>query len=151
MKNDIEHILNTEEDIASVCKNIGKQLTAEYKGKYPLVIGVLKGALPLMSDTVRQIDTPLDLDFINVFSYCSVTRLSREGEIVKDLDSQVEGLEFLIIEDIIDSGLILSYLVDLFKYRKASSVKIVTLLDKPENRSANIKADIIGFEVPNKF
>src|SRR5699024_12128195 len=90
-------------------------------------------------------------DFMDVSSYGSGTRSSGEVKIVKDLDAQVEGRDLLIIEDIIDSGLTLSYLVDLFKYRKASSVMIVTLLDKHENRSAKIKEDIIGFEVPNKF
>src|SRR5699024_12486255 len=104
-----------------------------------------------MSDLVKQIDTHLELDFMDVSSYGSGTRSSGEVKIVKDLDAQVEGRDLLIIEDIIDSGLTLSYLVDLFKYRKASSVKIVTLLDKPENRSAKIKAVIIGFEVPNQF
>ena len=84
-------------------------------------------------------------------SYGSGTRSSGEVKIVKDLDTKVEGRDLLIIEDIIDSGLTLSYLVDLFKYRKANSIKIVTLLDKPAGRTANIKADIIGFEVPNEF
>jgi len=151
MKNDIEYTLFTEEDIANVCKKIGEQLTEEYKGKYPLVVGVLKGAMPFMADLIKYIDTHLELDFMDVSSYGSGTRSSGEVKIVKDLDAQVEGRDLLIIEDIIDSGLTLSYLVDLFKYRKANSVKIVTLLDKPDNRSAKIKADIIGFEVPNKF
>ncbi len=151
MKNDIEYTLYTEQDIANVCKKIGKQLTEEYEGKFPLVVGVLKGAMPFMSDLIKQIDTHLELDFMDVSSYGSGTRSSGEVKIVKDLDAQVEGRDLLIIEDIIDSGLTLSYLVDLFKYRKAKSVKIVTLLDKPDNRSAKIKADIIGFEVPNKF
>ncbi len=151
MKNDIEYTLYTEDEIASVCEKIGKQLTEEYKDKYPLVVGVLKGAMPFMADLIKQIDTHLELDFMDVSSYGSGTRSSGEVKIVKDLDAQVEGRDLLIIEDIIDSGLTLRYLVDLFKYRKANSVKIVTLLDKPENRSAKIKADIIGFEVPNKF
>ncbi|HLQ83372.1 MAG TPA: hypoxanthine phosphoribosyltransferase [Pseudogracilibacillus sp.] len=151
MKNDIEYTLYTEQDIANVCKKIGKQLTEEYEGKFPLVVGVLKGAMPFMSDLIKYIDTHLELDFMDVSSYGSGTRSSGEVKIVKDLDAQVEGRDLLIIEDIIDSGLTLSYLVDLFKYRKAKSVKIVTLLDKPDNRSAKIKADIIGFEVPNKF
>lgn len=151
MKNDIEYTLYTEEEIAGVCEKIGKQLTEEYKGKYPLVVGVLKGALPFMADLIKHIDTHLELDFMDVSSYGSGTRSSGEVKIVKDLDAQVEGRDLLIIEDIIDSGLTLRYLVDLFKYRKANSVKIVTLLDKAENRSAKIKADIVGFEVPNKF
>src|SRR5690625_5103303 len=151
MHKDIKEVLFTEEAIASKCSEIGKQLTEEYVGKFPLVIGVLKGATPFMADLVRYIDTYLEIDFMDVSSYDSGTRSSGEVKIIKDLDAKVEGRDLLIIEDIIDSGLTLKYLVDLFKYRKAKSIKIVTLLDKPENRSADIKADIIGFQVPNKF
>ncbi|HLR75493.1 MAG TPA: hypoxanthine phosphoribosyltransferase [Virgibacillus sp.] len=151
MHNEIDHILISEETIAKKCAEIGAQLTKEYEGRFPLVIGVLKGAMPFMSDIVRQIDTHLEMDFMDVSSYGSGTRSSGEVKIVKDLDTKVEGRDLLIIEDIIDSGLTLSYLVDLFKYRKANSIKIVTLLDKPAGRTANIKADIIGFEVPNEF
>src|SRR5699024_8000490 len=100
---------------------------------------------------VRQIDKQLVMDFMDVSSYGSVTRSSGKVKTVKDLDTTVEGRHLLIIEDIIDSVLTLSYLVDLFKYRKAASMNIVTLLDKPSGRSANIKADVIGFEVPNEF
>lgn len=151
MHNDIKEVLITEEEIKEKCARIGRDLTKEYDGKFPLVIGVLKGATPFMADIIRCIDTHIEMDFMDVSSYGSGTRSSGEVKIIKDLDAKVEGRDLLIIEDIIDSGLTLSYLVDLFKYRKANSVKIVTLLDKPANRSANIKADIIGFEVPDKF
>lgn len=151
MHNDIERVLITKEEIEKKCEQLGKQLTAEYEGKFPLLIGVLKGATPFMADISRKIDTHLEMDFMDVSSYGSGTRSSGEVKIVKDLDVKVEGRHVLIVEDIIDSGLTLSYLVDLFKYRKAASVKIVTLLDKPEGRTANIKADIVGFEVPNEF
>lgn len=151
MHNDIEAVLITKEDIAKKCAEIGKVLTAEYDGKFPLLIGVLKGATPFMADLSRYIDTHLEMDFMDVSSYAGGTRSTGEVKIVKDLDAKVEGRDLLIIEDIIDSGLTLSYLVDLFKYRKAKSIKIVTLLDKPAGRTAKIKADIIGFEVPNEF
>jgi len=151
MHQEIEKVLVTKEEIDKKCEEIGRQLTAEYNGKFPLAIGVLKGALPFMADVVRHIDTHLEMDFMDVSSYGGGTRSSGEVKIVKDLDAKVEGRHLLIIEDIIDSGLTLSYLVDLFKYRKAASIKIVTLLDKPEGRTANIKADIVGFEVPNEF
>lgn len=151
MHHEIEEILVTEEEIAQKCKEIGKQLTEEYEGKCPLAIGVLKGAMPFMADVLRRMDTHLEMDFMAVSSYGSGTRSSGEVKIIKDLDSKVEGRHILIIEDIIDSGLTLSYLVDLFKYRKAASVKIVTLIDKPEGRTVDIKADIAGFDVPNKF
>src|SRR5699024_4550192 len=139
--NDIEKVLITEEEIAAKCKKIGNALSKEYEGKFPLAIGVLKGALPFMSDVLRHIHTHLEMDFMDVSSYGGTnTRTSGEVKIVKDLDTKVEGRDLLIIEDIIDSGLTLSYLVDLFKYRKANSIKIVTLLDKPSGRTANIKA-----------
>ncbi|MDY0394865.1 hypoxanthine phosphoribosyltransferase [Virgibacillus halophilus] len=152
MRNEIKEILVSEEEIYAKCKELGEQLTKEYEGKFPLVIGVLKGALPFMSDLLRQIDTHVEMDFMDVSSYGGKsTKSSGEVKIVKDLDTKVEGRDLLIIEDIIDSGLTLSYLVDLFKYRKAKSIKIVTLLDKPSGRTANIKADLVGFEVPSEF
>lgn len=152
MHNDIEKILFTEEEIANKCHEIGSVLSKEYNNKYPLAIGVLKGALPFMSDILRHIEGYLEMDFMDVSSYGGTsTRSSGEVKIEKDLDTKVEGRDILIIEDIIDSGLTLNYLVDLFKYRKANSIKIVTLLDKPTGRTANIKADIIGFEVPDEF
>ncbi len=151
MHNDIERILFTKEEIDRKCAELGRQLTEEYKGKFPLAVGVLKGAMPFMSDVLRYTETYLEMDFMDVSSYGSGTRSSGEVKIVKDLDTKVEGRDLLIIEDIIDSGLTLSYLVDLFKYRRAKSVKIVTLLDKPSGRTADIQADLIGFEVPNEF
>jgi len=151
MHNDIKEILISEEEIANKCKELGSELTKEYNGKFPLAIGVLKGAMPFMSDVLRYTEIPLEMDFMDVSSYGDSTRSSGEVKIVKDLDTKVEGRHLLIIEDIIDSGLTLSYLVDLFKYRKAKSIKIVTLLDKPSGRTAAIKADMVGFEVPNEF
>ena len=152
MHNDIKKILITEEEIAAKCKEIGAKLTEEYEGRFPLAIGVLKGALPFMSDVLRQVHTHLEMDFMDVSSYGGTnTKSSGEVKILKDLNTKVEGRDLLIIEDIIDSGNTLRYLVDLFKYRQANSVKIVTLLDKPSGRTANIKADIVGFDVPDEF
>lgn len=151
MRNDIKEILITEEEINAKCVEIGRALTEEYEDKFPLLIGVLKGATPFMADLSRCIDTYIEMDFMAVSSYGSGTRSSGEVRILKDLDAKIEDREVIIVEDIIDSGLTLSYLVDLFKYRRAKSVKIVTLLDKPGGRTAKIKADIIGFEVPNEF
>lgn len=150
--NDIKKILITEEEIAAKCKEIGEQLTKEYEGRFPLAIGVLKGALPFMSDVLRQVQTHLEMDFMDVSSYGGTNMVSSgEVKILKDLNTKVEGRDLLIIEDIIDSGNTLRYLVDLFKYRKANSIKIVTLLDKPSGRTADIKADLVGFEVPDEF
>jgi hypoxanthine phosphoribosyltransferase len=151
MKHDIEKILITEEELQSKVRELGSTLTAEYEGRYPLAIGVLKGAMPFMGDLIKRIDTYLEMDFMDVSSYGGSTVSTGEVKILKDLDTSVEGRDILIIEDIIDSGLTLSYLVELFRYRKAKSIKIVTLLDKPTGRKANVKADYVGFEVPNAF
>ncbi|RWR04723.1 hypoxanthine phosphoribosyltransferase [Siminovitchia fortis] len=151
MKNDIERILITEKEIEEKIRELGKQLTEEYEGRFPLAIGVLKGAMPFMADLLKRVDTYLEMDFMDVSSYGMSTTSSGEVKILKDLNTPVEGRDILIIEDIIDSGVTLSYLVDLFRYRKAKSIKIVTLLDKPEGRKANLKADYVGFVVPNAF
>jgi len=151
MHNEIEKILISEEEINDKCEQLGQQLTKEYEGKFPLAVGVLKGAMPFMSDLLRKIGTHLEMDFMDVSSYGGKMHSSGEVKIVKDLNTKVEDRHILIIEDIIDSGSTLRYLVDLFKYRKAKSIKIVTLLDKPAGRTAQIKADVVGFEVPNEF
>lgn len=151
LEKDIERILISQEEIQVRCKELGKELTEIYQNTNPLVVGVLKGAVPFMADIVRSIDTYLELDFMDVSSYGNATVSSGEVKIVKDLDTNVEGRDLLIVEDIIDSGRTLAYLVDLFKYRKSKSVKIVTLLDKPEGRVVNIEADYVGFNVPNEF
>lgn len=151
MIQDIEKVLISEEEIKKKIKELGAILTEEYEGKFPLVIGVLKGAMPFMADLIRHMNTYLEMDFMDVSSYGNKTVSSGEVKIIKDLDASVEGRDLLIIEDIIDSGLTLSYLVDLFRYRKAASIKIVTLLDKPSGRKTNIEADYVGFEVPDAF
>ncbi|TYR78217.1 hypoxanthine phosphoribosyltransferase [Priestia megaterium] len=151
MKHDIQEILISEEEIQKKVKELGKLLSEEYADRFPLVIGVLKGAMPFMSDLIKRVDTYLEMDFMDVSSYGNEMVSSGEVKILKDLDTSVEGRDILILEDIIDSGLTLSYLVELFKYRKAKSIKIVTLLDKPAGRKADIKADYVGFEVPDAF
>lgn len=151
MKQDIEKVLISEEEIQKKTKDLAAQLTKDYDGRFPLAIGVLKGATLFMADLVKRIDTYLEMDFMDVSSYGKSTVSSGEVKILKDLDTSVEGRDILIIEDIIDSGLTLSYLVELFRYRKAKSIKIVTLLDKPTGRKANIEADYVGFIVPDAF
>lgn len=148
---DIEEILITEEEIEGKVRELGTILTEEYQDKFPLAIGVLKGALPFMSDLMKRIDAYVELDFMDVTSYGNATVSSGEVKIVKDLNTSVEGRDVLIIEDIIDSGKTLSYLVDLLKYRKANSIKIVTLLDKPAGRKVDLKPDYTGFVVPDAF
>lgn len=151
MKQDIEKVLFSEEEIQQKIKELGNTLTEDYKDKFPLAIGVLKGAMPFMGDLLKRVDTYLEMDFMDVSSYGNSTVSSGEVKIIKDLDASVEGRDILVIEDIIDSGLTLSYIVELFRYRKAKSIKIVTLLDKPTGRKADINADYVGFIVPDEF
>ncbi|MBC6309653.1 hypoxanthine phosphoribosyltransferase [Listeria sp. FSL L7-1582] len=151
MHNDIQKVLISENEIQEKIAELGKELTAEYDGRFPLVIGVLKGATPFMTDLLKRVDTYLEMDFMDVSSYGNGTVSTGEVKIIKDLNTSVEGRDVLILEDIIDSGRTLSYLVDLLKYRKAKSVKLVTLLDKPEGRNVDIDADYVGFVVPNEF
>ena len=126
---DIEEVLYSEEEISAVVKDLGAQLTKEYEGKNPLVIGVLKGAVMFMTDLSRAMDCDLELDFMDVSSYGAGMESSGDVKILKDLDTTVDGRDLLIVEDIIDTGRTLSYLIEIFKYRKAKSIKVVTLMD----------------------
>lgn len=151
LEKDIENVLISEEELQHKIKELGESLAAEYQDDFPLMICVLKGAMPFMADLIKRMDSYVELDFMDVTSYGNATVSSGEVKIVKDLNTSVEGRDIIIVEDIIDSGLTLSYLVDLFKYRKAKSIKIVTLLDKPSGRKVDLKADYVGFEVPDAF
>ncbi|NSL52909.1 hypoxanthine phosphoribosyltransferase [Calidifontibacillus erzurumensis] len=151
MNADIKEVLISEEDIQKKVKELGAILSAEYEDRFPLVIGVLKGAMLFMSDLVKNMDIHLEMDFMDVSSYGNSTVSSGEVKIIKDLNTSVEGRHIIIVEDIIDSGLTLNYLAELLQYRKAESIKIVTLLDKPTGRKVDLKADLVGFEVPDAF
>lgn len=151
LHNDITEILYDESQIQAKIQELADQLKAELRDKNPLVICILKGAFIFMSDLVKRLDFPLEIDFMDVSSYGQSTQSSGIVKIVKDLDASVEGRDVLIVEDIIDSGLTLSYLVNVFKGRKANSVSIVTLFDKPEGRKVELNADYTGFILPNSF
>lgn len=151
MKDDIQEVLLSEEEIQRKVKELGSALSEEYKDRFPLVVGILKGAMPFMSDLIKRMEGHIEMDFMDVSSYGNEMISSGEVKIIKDLNTSVEGRDVLIIEDIIDSGLTLNYLVDLFHYRKAKSVKVVTLLDKPEGRKVELKPDVVGFNVPDEF
>jgi len=147
---DILKILFSKEELAAGVSKLGERLTLDYKDKNPLVVCVLKGAVPFMVDLVRSIDISLEMDFMVVSSYHGVSS-SGEVKILKDLDTNVENRELLIVEDIIDTGKTLHYLANLFKYRKAKSVKIAALLDKSGEHLVEIKADYVVYDVPNEF
>lgn len=151
MYNDIQEVLISEEEIQNKIKELGAELSKRYEGKNPLVICVLKGAFIFMADLVKTITVPLELDFMAVSSYGASTKSSGVVKIIKDLDQSVEGRDVLIVEDIIDSGLTLSHLIELLKNRNASSVTVVTLFDKPARRTVNLEADFTGFTLPDAF
>lgn len=149
---DIERVLVSKEEIQEAVDRLGKELTRDYQGKQVVVVGILKGAAVFMADIIRSMDVYLDIDFMDVSSYGDAFESSGEVKIIKDLDTRLEGRHVLVVEDIIDTGRTLSYLVDLFKYRKAASVKVCTLLDKPERRVVkDLVPDYVGLEVPNEF
>ena len=152
MYNDIHEILLTEEEISEKVKYLGEQISQDYnKNDEIVVVGVLKGASVFMADLIRQINIPVYIDFIAVSSYGYSTESSGIVRILKDLDFEIEGRHVLIVEDIIDTGLTLKYLTDNLRTRNVKSLKICTLLDKPERRKCNLDIDYIGFEIPDKF
>lgn len=151
MINDVESVLLSEETLAKRIAEIGAEITADYVGKEILMIGVLRGAVIFMADLARAIKVPVAIDFMAVSSYGAGTRSSGVVRILKDLDENVEGKHILVIEDIIDSGLTLNYLLDNLKSRKPASIKLCTLLNKPERRKVDVKIDYNGFDVPDYF
>lgn len=151
LEKDIKEILVSREQIQEAVKRLGKKLTEDYQGKDVVVVGILRGAAMFMADIVRAMDCYLEIDFMDVSSYGEAFESSGEVKILKDLDTRVAGRHILIVEDIIDTGRTLKYIVDLLKYRQAESVKVCTLLDKPERRVNDMEADYIGLEVPNEF
>lgn len=151
MHKDIQQILFDEQQIQDKITELGEELAREYGERNPLVICVLKGAFIFMADLVKKMNIPLEIDFMDVSSYGAASQSSGVVKIVKDLDVTVEGREVLIVEDIMDSGLTLSYLIDVLERRNARSVKVVTLFDKPEGRKVDIDPDYKGFTLPNSF
>jgi len=151
MLKDVERILITSEEIGARVRELGQQITNDYAGQEILMIGVLRGAVIFMADLARSIKRPMDIDFMAISSYGLSTNSSGVVRIIKDLDEVVEGRHILIIEDIIDSGLTLNYLVDNIKSRKPASVRICTLLSKPDRRKVNVTVDYNGFIIPDHF
>ena len=151
MLKDVERILITSEEIGARVRELGQQITNDYAGQEILMIGVLRGAVIFMADLARSIKRPMDIDFMAITSYGLSTNSSGVVRIIKDLDEVVEGRHILIIEDIIDSGLTLNHLVDNIKSRKPASVRICTLLSKPDRRKVNVTVDYNGFIIPDHF
>ncbi|HKZ03288.1 MAG TPA: hypoxanthine phosphoribosyltransferase [Pyrinomonadaceae bacterium] len=144
-------LLISEEQIQSRIKELGAQIARDYASRNPLLIGVLKGACLFMSDLMRAIDIDLGIEFMAISSYGMSTRTSGEVRILKDLGVPVEGRDILVVEDIVDTGLTLSYLLANLKSRGAASVKLVALLDKAERREREVPIDYLGFQIPDNF
>jgi len=151
LQNDIQEVLYSQETLQQKVQELGAAISRDYEGRNPLVICVLKGAFIFMADLSKNISIPIELDFMAVSSYGNSTRSSGEVRIVKDLDVSVEGRDVLIVEDIIDSGLTLSYLIDVLERRNALSVNVVALFDKPGRRTVDLNADYTGFTIPDAF
>jgi hypoxanthine phosphoribosyltransferase len=143
--------LISEAKIRERIAELGSQITRDYAGRNPLLIGVLKGACFFLSDLLRAIDTRLSIEFMAISSYGSSTRTSGEVRIMKDLDVPIEGRDILVVEDIVDTGLTLSYLLANLQSRGARSVKLAALLDKFERREREVKIDYLGFQIPDEF
>lgn len=148
---DLTKILVNREEIQAAVKELGRRITEDYAGKEPMVIGILKGAVVFYSDLIREIDLPLRTDFMAVSSYGSATKTTGVVKVLKDLDRDITGMDILIVEDIVDSGVTLNYLKTALGDRGARSIKIVTLLDKPARRRVDLKADYYCFQIPDEF
>lgn len=149
-KEDVLEVLIPGEELKRICKKLGEQISRDYEGKNLLLVSVLKGAVVFLSDLLREITCDCRIDFMAVSSY-SGTKSTGFVKFKKDLDISPEGCDILIVEDILDSGVTLAYLKNILADRNAASIKICTLLDKPDNRRADIKADYVGAVIPDKF
>ena len=151
MNDDILRVLYSEEELEAKCAELGAQISKDYEGKNLLLVSVLKGAVVFMTDLMRHITVPCSIDFMVVSSYGSGVKTSGVVKIVKDLDADLAGKDLLIVEDILDTGMTLHSLKQLLQDRNPNSIRIATLLDKPERRRAAVRADYVGYQVPDEF
>ncbi|WP_105154814.1 hypoxanthine phosphoribosyltransferase [Streptococcus suis] len=148
---DIKKILVSEEEIVAKCKELGQILATDYADKNPILVGILKGSIPFMAELMKHIDAHVETDYMVVSSYHGGTESSGTVKIIKDLDNSVAGRHIIFVADIIDTGRTLKELKELFALRQAASIKIATLLDKPEGRVVEIEPDYTCFTIPNEF
>ena len=151
MKQDIKEILFSEEVLTKRIKELAEEISTDYKGKDLLVVGILKGSVIFAAELIKNISTPCEIDFMAVSSYGNSTETSGIVRILKDLDNNIEGKDILIVEDIVDTGVTLAYLLKYLKAGKANSIEIVALLNKPARRTSDLDVKYIGFEVPDGF
>jgi hypoxanthine phosphoribosyltransferase len=144
-------VLIPHDQIQARVAEMGRQIVADYAGREPHLVAVLKGAFPFLTDLIREIDLPMTLDFIAVSSYGAATKTSGEVRLVKDLDQGLDGRDLLVVEDIVDTGLTLNYLLNLLRARGPRTLKVATLLSKPSRRLVQIPVDYVGFTIDDHF
>lgn len=151
MHEDIKTVLVSEQQLRDKVAELGAQISRDYEGKNLVLVSILKGSVVFMADLMRAITIPCSIDFMVVSSYGSGTSTTGLVQIVKDLQNDLSGMDVLIVEDILDTGVTLSNLIPMLKLRNPSSIKICTILNKPSRRKADIEADYNGFDVPDEF
>ena len=151
MHPDLAYVMLTEEDIHRKVVEMGRQIAADYEGKNPILVGILKGAVLFTSDLFRALEIPASIDFMAVSSYGASTKSSGVTRILKDLDQGVEGRHLLLVEDIVDTGLTLRYLREYLGGRDPASLRVAVFLDKPSRRKVEVQVDYVGFEIPDEF
>lgn len=151
MKHDLDYVMFTEEEILTRVREIGQSLTEEYAGKSPLLLCIMKGSLVFTADLMRHIDLPCTLESITLSSYRAMATRPGEIEMKNPFDIDIEGRDVIVIEDILDTGKTLSFVMNLLKGQNPASLKLVVLLDKPSRREAPVEADLVGFSIPDAF
>ena len=150
MNEDVKKVLISQDEITERCKELGRIVSEEYAGKNPIIIGLLKGSVPFMAELIKNITIDCELEFMAVSSY-SGTESMGDVRINKDLDRSIKGCDVLVVEDIVDTGKTLQKVKDLLYSKGANSVKVISLLDKPDRRIVEIEAEYVGFTIPNEF
>ena len=144
-------VIITREEIAKRIDELAAEIRKDYKGKNPILVGALKGCFVFMSDLIRSLNIPTEVDFMRVSSYAACTETSGKIKVLKGLETPIKGRHVLVVEDIVDSGLTVHFLLDYLKRRKPASIKLCTLFDKPSRRKVEIPIDYIGFTIPDAF
>jgi hypoxanthine phosphoribosyltransferase len=151
IKKDIAEILIGTEELQAKVAELGRQISEDYRGRDPLLICLLRGAVVFLSDLIRAIDIPLEMDFMAISSYGASTESSGVVRLVMDLKSNIAGRDVLIVEDIVDTGRTLTYILDNLQTRRPADIKVCALLSKPSRREVQVKLDYLGFEIPDRF
>ena len=151
MRDDIKEVYFTEQQLAEKVAELGARITEDYRDRNPLIVSVLKGSYVFMADLTRRIQTPCNIDFMVVSSYGKGTKTSGEVQIIKDIEQPIDGRDLLIVEDILDSGVTLNYLMQVLMARGSNSIRLCTLLSKPARHKVHVPIDYLGFEIPDEF